>query len=190
MQKSIKVNDDIRLIQLRDSKRQALFFLHLLKKNKKHLCPYFPFLYAENLTLSYTQELLKNKEIAFKRDGSLNYAICSRKNKKIIGEFYVSYMFRRTEVGYWIDKDFEKQGIMSCVFDCVRDMLFTRYTSAIYASCDKKNSNSILFLKTKGLKKEIEYSATHHRTFIDFCQTRNDYLLQKKLLKSQNERSY
>ena len=86
------------------------------------------------------------------------------------------------------DKEAEGKGIVSQVFDVLRDHLFQKDISAIYASCDKTNTRSIDFLKSKGLQEVATYNSTYQRHFVDLMQTKRDYLFYKRLEQNQKGR--
>lgn len=187
MEKSIRINDDIRLIQQRARARQVHAILHLLKTNEKRIKPYFPGFYTDELSFELVQEMLQNKEKSYRNKEITSYAICSRKRKKIIGEFLIYHTLIDANISYWIDSACTRQGIISQVFDTVRDKLFAKHLHAIYASCNKNNKPSIHFLKKKGFKQLAEYKNQKGKPFIEFVQTRQDYLFLNRI-KQQNER--
>ncbi len=187
MEKSIHINEDIRLIQQRARPRQVQAFLHLLKTNEKRIKPYFPGFYTDGLSFELVQEMLQNKEKGYKEQKITSYAICSRKRKKIIGEFLIHHTLIDANISYWIDSSCAREGIISLVFDTVREKLFADKVHAIYACCNKKNKPSIRFLKKKGLKQLAEYKNQKGKPFIDFGQTRQEYLFLNRI-KLQNER--
>ena len=179
MLQHIKVNEDIRLTLLNSKLKQQQVMLDLLTKNKSRLVQYFPGLYHKPLSLKEMHQILKQKEKAFKNKELTCYAICSRKDKRIVGEINIYHTILDAHISYWIDKDAEGKGIVSQVFDALRDHLFQKDISAIYASCDKTNTRSIDFLKSKGFQEVASYNSTYQRHFVDLMQTKRDYLFYK-----------
>ena len=184
----IKVNEDIRLTLLNSKLKQQKVMLDLLTKNKLRLVQYFPGLYQKPLSMKEIYKILKQKEKSFKNKEVTSYAICSRKNKRIIGEINIYHTLIDAHISYWIDKEAEGKGIVSQVFDVLRDHLFQKDISAIYASCDKTNTRSIDFLKSKGLQEVATYNSTYQRHFVDLMQTKRDYLFYKRLEQNQKGR--
>lgn len=188
MKRSLHVNEDITLIQQNSRKKQVVAFLNLLKSNESRIKPYFPGFYLDGLSKELVEELIKNKEKAFKNNEITSYAICSRKKKRIVGEILIYHSPKNTaSVSYWIDKQSEGKGIISHSFDTVRNELFQTDIESIFASCDAKNKKSIQLLKNKGLKQVATYQNSKGKKFIDFCQSKQEYLLLKMNFQ-QNER--
>ena len=179
MENSIKISEDIRLIRTKANKQQVASFLRLLKKNQSRIETYFPGYYIEPLSTASVTKMIENKNNSQKND-MFSYAICSRSAQKIIGEILINMHLIEACVCYWIDKDFENKGIMSAVFDTIRDKVFQTDTRILCANCNEKNQKSISFLINKGLKQSTRYSH-NGRTFIDLVQHKNDYVFNKKI---------
>lgn len=188
MKRTLHVNEDITLIQQNARKKQIGAFFHLLKSNETRIKPYFPGFYIDGISKELVEELIKNKEKAFNNHEITSYAICSRKKKRIIGEILIYHSPKNTaSISYWIDKQCEGKGIISHSFDTVRNELFQTDTESIFASCDAKNEKSIQLLKNKGLKQVATYQNSRGKKFIDFYQSKREYLLLKMNFQ-QNER--
>ena len=188
MKRALFVNEDITLLQQSSKKRQITAFLNLLKSNKTRIKPYFPGFYIDGISKELVEELIQNKEKAFQKKEITSYAICSRKKKRIIGEVLIYHSLNEASISYWIDKQSEGKGVISAAFDKVRSELFQEGVSAIFASCDVKNEKSIQFLKNKGLKEIASYKNQQGKNFIDFYQSRQEYLFLKRLNQHHQER--
>lgn len=176
MEQSIKINDDIRLIQIRGKIKQAKLFFQLLLKNKDRLEPFFPGYYKQSLSEKNVLNLLERKEKQRKNNEAYCYLICSRKAKKIIGEIFIHKIKNDAYISYWIDKHFEKMGIINTSFDILRTHIFKTNIHTLCASCDITNEKSIQFLKQKGFIKIATYKNSFGKQFIDFIQSRYNYL--------------
>lgn len=189
MKKTIHVNSDLTLIQVNSRPRQVQSFLKLLKENEKRIKPYFPGFYTDGINSDLVKELLEHKEKSYQKKEITSYAVCSREKKRIIGEILIYHTLIDASISYWIDKQCEGNGVMSIVFDSVRENLFQNKIHAIFASTDAKNKKSIQLLKNKGLKPVATYKNKNGIKFIDFTQTKNEYLFEKKLTQNFNERT-
>lgn len=188
MKRALPVNEDITLLQQSSKKRQIAAFLNLLKSNKNRIKPYFPGFYIDGISKELVEELIQNKEKAFQKNEITSYAICSRKKKRIIGEILIYHSLNEASISYWIDKQSEGKGIISTAFEKVRSELFQEGVTGIFASCDAKNEKSIQFLKKKGLKQIASYRNQKGKEFIDFYQSKQEYLFSIKLNQHQQER--
>ena len=189
MKRALPVNEDIILLQQSSKKRQIAAFLNLLKSNENRIKPYFPGFYIDGVSQELVEELIQNKEKAFQKNEVTSYAICSRKKKRIIGEVLIYHSLNESSISYWVDKQSEGKGIISSAFDKVRSELFQEGVSGILASCDAKNEKSIQFLKNKGLKPIATYRNQQGKKFIDFYQTRQEFLFLKRLNQHQQDRA-
>lgn len=189
MQKVIPIDKDITLVRIHNQKQQAKMFLNLLKKNQQRLEPFFPGYYKDEISLKNIQNILKRKENQSQKKETDSYAICSKKEKRIIGEIFVSYTLIDANISYWIDKPLENQGIISNSFDKLRKKLFQDGILFLYADCDKQNKKSISFLKHKGLKKIASFKINPQRKFFQFTQSKVEYQMWKNIVQTQQKRS-
>ncbi|MCR5467534.1 MAG: GNAT family N-acetyltransferase [Lachnospiraceae bacterium] len=83
------------------------------------------------------------------------YAIELKENKKVIGNVYCGIRdFNSKEVGYILNKDYQKKGYATEALKAVVDDVFKEGTHRVYAECDSRNTPSWRLLERVGLRRE------------------------------------
>lgn len=157
--KQVKVKKDVSLRFIEPTFENAKEVYELIVKNRKHLLPWLPFA---------SEEITKAKEDSFrvldrvaeewnaqtKKDFGIYF------EDKLIGKFgffNINSKTRACEIGYWLDKDFTHQGIMSGCVRAVEKLLFEQYGfNRILIKCDKRNEASANVPKACGFTLEGE----------------------------------
>ena len=188
MQQIIPVSNDITLVKLKKHKKQATMMLGLFQENKEWLLPFFPGYYTQDLSLKNIQELLHQKEKKFNQDESYSFGICSKQERKIIGNISVECFRTSGSLSYWIDNKFKNKGIISKSFDKLREILFQNNFIFLQAECDSRNKKSISFLQHKGFNFEESFSLGNQHQFICMSQSKTKYQAWKTFFQYQKEK--
>jgi len=86
------------------------------------------------------------------------YAIELRETGKVIGNIYFGKReFENREVGYIINKNFQKMGYASEALDAVINYLLENGTHRVYAECDPRNEGSWRLLEKVGMSREAHF---------------------------------
>ncbi len=87
------------------------------------------------------------------------YAIELKENGKIIGNIYFGNRdFAAKEVGYIINKNYQRKGFATEAINAIIDNGFANDVHRIYAECNPKNECSFKLLESLGFKKEACFS--------------------------------
>lgn len=188
MQQIIPVSNDITLVKLKKHKKQAKMMLDLFQENKERLLPFFPGYYTQDLSLNNIQEFLHQKETKFNQNESYSFGICSKKERKMIGNISVDCFKDSGSISYWIDNKFKNKKIISQSFDKLREVLFQNNFIFLHAECDIRNKKSISFLKHKGFHCEDSFSLENKQKFVCMSQSKTKYQAWKTFFQQQREK--
>lgn len=77
---------------------------------------------------------------------------------KVIGNIYCGKRdFDARELGYIVNKNFQRQGYALEALRAVIDHLFSQGTHRVFAECDPRNESSWKLLEAAGLKREAHF---------------------------------
>jgi ribosomal-protein-serine acetyltransferase len=119
---TLNISDDICLKQLNPKMSNELF--NLVEKNRSHLREYLPWL-DNSKTEEDTVYFLKAMGDLYRKNGSPHFAIYFK--EKIIGiagYHLLDQTTKKSSIGYWLDKDNCKKGIMTIVTKAIVDYGF------------------------------------------------------------------
>ena len=87
------------------------------------------------------------------------YAIVLKNNCKIIGNIYFGNRdFGAKEIGYIINKNYQRQGYASEAANAIIDNAFKNNVHRVYAECNPNNTCSRKFLEHLNFEKEVFYN--------------------------------
>lgn len=172
-----KINDkDLCLSIIRPTQKDAKTFFNLVHRNRNFLSAYFRPMVSEVTTEDSALSYLKNDKYPYR------YFICRQDIP--IGEIY-TYNFpdNSTTVGYWIDKQYTRQGIMTKALNLMEKTLFESGCQVIRLNISSVNTPSLrLALKNGYIEQYSDLSIDISRCFE---KTKKMYFAQ-----SQNKRPH
>ncbi len=108
---SLKVDKDIELRSVVEKDAEEI--LEIVKRNYEHLRPFLHWV-TEDYSLESAQDFIRQTQKAAAENTSRTFDIIY--HEKIVGVIsFVKFNWtsRRTEIGYWIDKNYEGKGIIT-----------------------------------------------------------------------------
>ncbi len=86
------------------------------------------------------------------------YAVVQKKSGKVIGNIYCGQRdFGAREIGYIINKDYQRAGYASEAINAVVAAVFAAGAHRIYAECDPRNVCSCQLLEKNGFEREAHF---------------------------------
>jgi ribosomal-protein-serine acetyltransferase len=108
---SLKVNDDIELHSVADKDAEEI--LEIVRRNYQHLRPFLHWV-TRDYSLESAREFIGQTQKAVVENTSRTFCIFyHEKIVGVIGFVKFDWTSRRTEIGYWIDKDYEGKGVIT-----------------------------------------------------------------------------
>ena len=108
---SLKVDDDIELRSFAEKDAEEIF--RVVKKNYEHLRPFLRWV-TKDYSLDTAQNFIGQTQKAFAENTSRTFGIFyHEKIVGVVGFVIFNWQSKRTEIGYWIDKNYEGKGIIT-----------------------------------------------------------------------------
>lgn len=86
------------------------------------------------------------------------YAIELKENGKVIGNIYCGNReFDAKELGYIVNRDYQRKGIACEALKAIMEHVFRQGTHRVYAECDPRNDCSWRLLEKAGLEREAHF---------------------------------
>jgi ribosomal-protein-serine acetyltransferase len=157
----IKVDEDLSLIELRYSSAGEIF--DAIIKNRPHLRRWLPFV---DLTKkqSDTEQFIKSVKQSRATKPDLIYEVRLKKEfAGLIALKEVDYLQRKTEIGYWLAKEYEGKGIITRSSAALLDFCFGELElNRVQIKAATGNVQSLLVperlgFKFEGIEREGEY---------------------------------
>ena len=167
---SFKVDKDIELRLF--AEKDAEEILELVRKNYKHLRPFLHWV-AEDYSLETAQSFVGQTQKALDENTGQTFGIFQcEKIVGVIGFVNFNWQSRRTEIGYWIDKNCEGKGVVteSCkvlITYAFEELAMNRIE--IHCATENIRSRAIperLNFKLDGVLRESEW---RHTRFFDMA---------------------
>lgn len=156
----INVDIDIELKQLEQSDARAVF--NVINKQRDYLGKWLPFV-AFTKEISDTEKFVES--VVNSNEDSFEYVFVIRKNKEFVGLIGfkdTDKLNRKTEIGYWLSEEYQKQGIVTKSVDKLCDFAFnTLGINRIQIKCALENIPSKkvpqrLAFKFEGIERQGE----------------------------------
>ncbi len=148
-----RINDriELRLLQLTDT--EELF--SLTDTNRNYLRVWLPWLDSVNLAAD-TKKFIESTLEQFSHDRGLVAAICYESSMiGLIGYNYIDRQNRTGYIGYWLSKDYQRQGIMTNSCQAIIDYGFTTLKlSRLVINCATENKASRAIPERLGFGRE------------------------------------
>jgi len=167
---SLKVADDIELRLF--AEKDAGEILEVVRKNYEHLRPFLHWV-TDDYSLETAGNFIGQTQKAFAENTSCTYGIFQR--EKIVGVIsfvLFNWASKRTEIGYWIDEDYEGKGIVTESCRVLIDYAFRELKiNRIEIHCATENTRSRriperLNFKLDGVLRQSEW---RHTRFFDMA---------------------
>src|SRR5690349_8451876 len=108
---SLKVDEEIELGVLEERHAQPLF--ELTDRNREHIREWLPWIDFTN-SVDDSRDFIRRSLKQFSENNGFQAGIWYRGELAgCIGYVYLNWPTRRTEIGYWLSKDFNGRGIMT-----------------------------------------------------------------------------
>lgn len=167
---SLKVNDDIELRSVVE--RDAAEIFKIVKRNYAHLRPFLHWV-TEDYSLESALDFISQTRKADAEKTSRTFGIFyQEKLVGIIGFVNFSWTSRRTEIGYWIDKDYEGKGIVTESCKALINYAFEELDmNRIEIRCATENTRSRAVPERLNFKLEgvLRQSLWRHTRFFDMA---------------------
>ncbi len=167
---NLKVRGDIELHSV--AEKDAGEILELIRENYGHLRPFLHWV-TSDYSLESAQEFIRQTQKAVAENTSRTFSIFYQ--EKIVGviSFVVfNWQSRRTEIGYWIDKNYEGKGIVTDSCKVLINYAFAELKmNRIEIHCATENTRSSqiperLNFKLDGVLRQSEW---RHTRFFDMA---------------------
>ena len=175
----IYVSDNIKLKLLTFC--NSVEFFELIKKNKSHLEHFMPRI-KENNSIEDTEKVIALFLRQLVENNGFRAGILFQdKLVGIVGLKYIDWINRKTEIMYWVDKDYLGKGIATKCVRKVIDIAFNEYDLnkvIIKSSVDNKASIRVAEkcgFSLEGTCKSDELLATGYTDVFLYGITKNDY---------------
>jgi len=167
---NLKVSDDIELRSFGEADAAAI--LKLVEKNYAHLRPFLHWV-TPDYSLDTAQSFIKRNEKAAAENSGQTFGIFYGETLVgAIGFVTFNWSSRRTEIGYWIDKDYEGKGIVAQSCAWLIDYAFRELEmNRIEIHCATENTRSRAVperfdFKLDGVLRQSEW---RHTRFFDMA---------------------
>ena len=131
---------------------------YLIQKNKSRLTHSFPILLRATETIENTKDYVQQKIFDWNKNRAYGFMIFDKTTHQLIGHFNlkdIDWKALQCELAYFIDKDFEKQGLISEVFNVVLKIGFEKINlKHIFVRIVTTNIPSQKVAEKSGLKYE------------------------------------
>ena len=98
------------------------------------------------------------REIEFRVSSDEFYAIELKNEKKVIGDIYLGKRdFNSRELGYVLNKNYQRKGYGSEASSAVIEYMFKEGVHRIYAECAPQNTPSWKLMEKVGMKREAHF---------------------------------
>ncbi len=167
---NLKVRGEIELRSI--DEKDAAEILEIVKRNYEHLRPFLHWVTID-YSLESAREFIRQTQKAVAENTSQTFGIFYR--EKIVGVVsFVGFNWqnRRTEIGYWIDKNYEGKGIMTDACRVLINYAFSELKmNRIEIRCATENVRSRqiperLNFKLDGVLRQSEW---RHTRFFDMA---------------------
>ena len=167
---NLKVRGDIELRSV--AERDVEEILEIITRNYEHLRPFLHWVTGD-YSLESAREFIEQTQKAVAENTSRTFGIFQ--NEKIVGVigFVVfNWQSRRTEIGYWIDKNYEAKGIVTDACRVLINYAFVELKmNRIEIRCATENTRSRqiperLNFKLDGVLRQSEW---RHTRFLDMA---------------------
>ena len=167
---SLNVNDDIELRVFAEKDAGEIF--KVVWENYEHLRPFLHWV-TEDYSLESAREFIGQTQSAFAENSGQTYGIFY--NEKIVGVIgFITFNWesKRTEIGYWIDGNYEGKGIITEACKVLINYAFDELEmNRIEIRCATENTRSRaiperLNFKLDGVLRQFEW---RHTRFFDMA---------------------
>jgi ribosomal-protein-serine acetyltransferase len=167
---SLKVRGDIELRLIDEKDAEAI--LEIVKRNYEHLRPFLHWV-TDDYSLESAREFIGRAQKAVAENTSRTFGIFFRERiVGVIGFVVFNWQSRRTEIGYWIDKNYEGKGIVTDACRVLINYAFAELKmNRVEIHCATENARSRqiperLNFKLEGVLRQSEW---RHTRFFDMA---------------------
>lgn len=161
-------------------------FFRLIHKNKSRLVHSFPILLRSTETADMTKDFVQQKIFDWNNNRAYSFMIFDKPTHLLIGHFNlkdIDWKASQCELAYFIDKDFEKQGLITEVLNAILRTGFEKINlKHIFARIVTTNIASQKVAEKSGLKYEGAFYqdyTTYDNQVVDTCRygiSREDFI--------------
>jgi ribosomal-protein-serine acetyltransferase len=161
----LKIDDDIELRSLAEKDAGKIY--ELVRENYEHLRPFLQWV-TEDYSLETARNFVGQTQKALAENSSQTFGIFRyEKIVGIIGFVIFNWQSRRTEIGYWIDKNYEGKGCKVLINYAFEELGMNRIE--IHCATENVRSRAIperLNFKLEGILRQSEW---RHTRFFDMA---------------------
>lgn len=179
----LKAGDDVELRQIAED--DAADLTALIDCNRAHLRKWLPWLDASGGIQDTARFIGRCLEQAADENGLTFGIIANGKLAGVIGEHYLDFLNRKTELGYWLDLNHQGQGIATRATACVLDYAFTaQECNRVILHCAAGNVKSRavaerLGFMQEGVLREAEWLYDRYVDLVVYSMLKSDWRLQQ-----------
>jgi ribosomal-protein-serine acetyltransferase len=166
----LKIDDDIELRSLAEKDAGKIY--ELVRENYEHLRPFLQWV-TEDYSLETARNFVGQTQKALAENSSQTFGIFRyEKIVGIIGFVIFNWQSRRTEIGYWIDKNYEGKGVITQSCKVLINYAFEELGMnriEIHCATENVRSRAIperLNFKLEGILRQSEW---RHTRFFDMA---------------------
>jgi ribosomal-protein-serine acetyltransferase len=153
----------------------------LIDRNRAHLRKWLPWL-ENSRTIEDTARFIGRSLEQAADENGLTFGIIARgKLVGVIGQHYLDYQNRKTELGYWLDQRRQGQGIVTAATACVTDYAFrVQDCHRVILHCAFGNAKSRAVAERlgfvhEGILREAEWLYDHYVDLVVYSMLRSDW---------------
>lgn len=183
MKRYYKIDSDLSLLHAEPCVRQVRAIAQILQRSEASIKPFLKRFYIHSDTETLIKARYKKNK---KSEMFVNYLICSKSAKGIVGEISLSIdpIIADTELFYFLDKDATHKGIMTRVISFLqKELLLQSKSERLYTFINKQNEASLAVMGKCGFK-----TGDEHEGFLFCYQTKDSleqFLKTKEMLSTQ-----
>lgn len=169
--KSISINLPIGIIVRSYLQDDAKSVYETVKRNEEHLAEFMNWMTPDYSLDTAREFIARSIEMAEKKEALTLGIFNGKKHIGSTGFVYLNPSSRKTEIGYWIDKNEEGKGIVSLTTRGLIDLAFTKFEmNRIEIRCSTENKKSALIPRRIGflLDGTLRQSENIHGRLHDF----------------------
>jgi ribosomal-protein-serine acetyltransferase len=177
---TLPVSGTIELRQIAEDDAEELTLL--IDRNRAYLKQWLPWLDSNTSIRDTARFIGRSMEQAEDENGLTFGLVCEGKLAGVIGQHYLDFLNRRTELGYWLDAGHQGRGIVTRATARLTDYAFTNQDcNRVILHCAVGNTRSRavaqrLGFVQEGILREAEWLYDHYVDLVVYSMLRYEWL--------------
>jgi ribosomal-protein-serine acetyltransferase len=182
----LRVDDFVDLKQIEESDAREL--TDLIDRNRRYLREWLPWLDSSTGLRDTARFIGRSMEQADDENGYTFGIVYRGALAGVIGQHYVDYLNRRTELGYWIDASHQGGGIVTKSAARLTDFAFTdQDCNRVILHCAAGNAKSRavaerLGFTQEGILREAEWLYDHYVDLVVYSMLKSQWAMRQRVL--------